>query len=114
LLWRLAFASVVWRQVSPGKTWENNMKAPEHESPEIVRKAIAALKEQKDQAQSHLKDLKLLKLTSCEQFEAAKAAHLAEAGEFDKMIAAAERKLKEAEATLVTFERIAGQIEGTA
>lgn len=87
------------------------MKAPEDNSPDIVRKAIAALKEQKDMAQSHLETLKLLRLTSDEQFAAAKAGYLAEVAQMNKMIAAADRKFKEAEATLLTLERMAGQME---
>ena len=44
-------------------------------------------------------------------FEAEKASHLAEVRQFDKLIAEAERKLEEAEATLLTLERMSGQIE---
>jgi hypothetical protein len=111
LPWGLFAAFFVRRQVSPRETWKNNMKAPEDNSPDIVRKAIAALKEQKDMAQSHLETLKLLRLTSDEQFAAAKAGYLAEVAQMNKMIAAADRKFKEAEATLLTLERMAGQME---
>ena len=105
-------AFVVRRQVSLGEPWENNMKAPEHESPEIVRKAIAAIKQQKNEAQSHLETLKLLRLNSHQQFAKEKAAYLAHIGQMDKFIADAERKCEEAEATLLTLERMASQMEG--
>jgi vacuolar-type H+-ATPase subunit D/Vma8 len=87
------------------------MNTPEYEPSSIARKAIAAFKQQQEMSKGHLEGLKLLRLALDEEFESVEAQYLAQKSNLDKQIAAIERELAEADATLLALERMAGPIE---